>query len=121
MRGILTQVEVGVSSGDTSGTAVVTDVFDRAVIPPSARPDDKAGPRGIGAASATSVRPDDRTGQRGPGTIQQPEITLLSDNGSEWTNYLIGAAGGLGASLLLMGGMAVALHFRRRHGPIALP
>ena len=98
------------------------DTRDQAVS--HARPDDRAGPLGIGAVTvprrvvaprldAPTGRPDDRGGVRGPGasTASLPSTAAASVQSTfQWDDAALGAGAVLG--LLLFGG-AVGLTIRR--------
>ncbi len=59
------------------------------------------------------VRPDDRAGVRG---IDDTPVAAAATSGSfDWTDAGIGAASGLGLSLLLVGGLVLGLSTRREH------
>jgi hypothetical protein len=68
------------------------------------RPDDRAarrGPEGAEATRTTSVRPDDRSGTRFPGAVP---IVSATETASlfDWSDAAIGAVGALGAALLIL-------------------
>jgi hypothetical protein len=70
--------------------------------------------------SASPLHPNDRAVPR-PIT-QEPVLARPSGgNSSEWGNIAIGALGGLGIALFLLGGTLVALHKRRHDDQVALP
>jgi hypothetical protein len=70
--------------------------------------------------SATAIHPNDRAVPRP--VSQQPLLSAPSSgNGTEWGNIAIGAFGGLGIALILVGGTLVALHKRRHDDRVALP
>jgi hypothetical protein len=80
----------------------------------SARPDDRGGLRGPGAFSTSSVRPDDRAIPRGPGTATS-RVAVETSGRFDWGDASIGAFGGAGLALLLVGGIAFLVS--RRAGP----
>jgi hypothetical protein len=65
------------------------------------------------ANAGQPVRPDDRGGIRG---VEEPQVAAAASSGSfDWTDASIGAASGLGLSLLLVGGLVLGLSTRREH------
>lgn len=78
------------------------------------RPDDRAASRGPGAFATgdAATQPDDRAGLRGPGATVATPIVTSADGGFDWGDAGIGAFGGAGIALLLIG--AVALVASRR-------
>jgi hypothetical protein len=90
------------------------------------RPDDRAGVRGVGQASAPdyierklialerqvsqAVHADDRAGIRGPGPIETPTLVTSHGDGFDWTDAGIGASAAVFMSALL----AAAAMSRRR-------
>ena len=114
----------------TAATAkAVPDAFERAVARGEvaresafARPDDRAGSRGInptllsGVTSSTSLRPDDRAGSRGIGVTTTTDASVSSSSSTDWSPAFYAGAGFLGA--MLVAGCAFALT-RRQHGGIA--
>jgi hypothetical protein len=60
------------------------------------------------------VRPDDRGGIRG--IDDAPAAAATSSTSFDWTDAGIGAASGLGLSLLIVGGLVLGLTTRRQHG-----
>ena len=95
------------------------------------RPDDRAGPLGVGAAQAltstgtadgsTVVRPDDRATLRGPGAVDStvvvatPGAIAAAADGFDWTDAAIGAAGAI-AVMVLAGALGVAAVRARQGG-----
>jgi hypothetical protein len=95
------------------------------------RPDDRAGPLGVGAAQAltstgtadgsTVVRPDDRATLRGPGAVDStvvvatPWAIAAAADGFDWTDAAIGAAGAI-AVMVLAGALGVAAVRARQGG-----
>jgi hypothetical protein len=74
---------------------------------------------GAGDAAAP-IHPNDRAVPRP--VSQQPLLsTPSSGDGTEWGNIAIGAFGGLGIALILVGGTLVAQHKRRHDDQVALP
>jgi hypothetical protein len=71
--------------------------------------------------AATAIHPNDRAVPRP--VSQQPLVSAPSsgNDGTEWGNIAIGALGGLGIALLLVGGTLVVLHKRRHDDRVALP
>lgn len=71
------------------------------------RPDDRNGARGAGAL-VTDVRsvghPDDRAGARGQGAFTTV-VVPSSPSSFDWGDALIGGLGGVGAAVLLAGGV----------------
>ncbi len=84
------------------------------------RPDDRSGVHGPGTVAAqqqqpsATVRPDDRAGVRGPGAPTATVVVSTSSNGFDWSDALIGGAGGMGAAFLLTGCTFLALSQRNR-------
>ena len=95
------------------------------------RPDDRAGPLGVGAAQAltstgtaddsTVLRPDDRATLRGPGAVDStvvvatPGAIATAADGFDWTDAAIGAAGAI-AVMVLAGALGVAAVRARQGG-----
>jgi hypothetical protein len=95
------------------------------------RPDDRAGPLGVGAAQAlastgaadgsTVLRPDDRATLRGPGAVDStvvvatPGTIAAAADGFDWTDAAIGAAGAI-AVMVLAGALGVAAVRARQGG-----
>ena len=95
------------------------------------RPDDRAGPLGVGAAQAltstgtadgsTVLRPDDRATLRGPGAVDStvvvatPWAIAAAADGFDWTDAAIGAAGAI-AVMVLAGALGVAAVRARQGG-----
>ena len=93
------------------------------------RPDDRAGPLGVGAAQplastadgSTVVRPDDRATLRGPGAVDStvvvatPWAIAAAADGFDWTDAAIGAAGAI-AVMVLAGALGVAAVRARQGG-----
>jgi hypothetical protein len=80
------------------------------------RPDDRDGARGPGAIGSDArevARPDDRAGVRGPGAITTVVVSS-STNSFDWGDALIGGLGGVGAALLLAGGLFVLMGQRSK-------
>jgi hypothetical protein len=84
------------------------------------RPDDRAGPIGVGSVTApaqtstSSPRPDDRAEPRGPGAISlAPAAIPIADDGFDWRDAGVGLAGGLGLALVAAGLLAAATHKQR--------
>jgi hypothetical protein len=74
------------------------------------RPDDRAGSRGsVAIAPVAGVRPDDRGGTRGPAiaAVRTPTIVSVASGGFDWGSAGIGAAGGAGAILALLGAFLI--------------
>jgi hypothetical protein len=104
------------------------DTKDQAVS--RVRPDDRAGPLGVGAATlpqrvaarrvdSAPSRPDDRAGTRGPGAIStslQSPAAASVESTFHWDDAALGAGAVLA---LLLIGSAVGLMTRRR-GRVAL-
>ncbi len=61
--------------------------------------------------STTVVRPDDRGGVRG---VESTPTIVASPSGFDWGDAGIGALGAFGFSLLLAGGMLLAIHSHQR-------
>jgi hypothetical protein len=84
------------------------------------RPDDRAGVHGPGLVAAqqqqpsAAIRPDDRAGVRGTGAAPSTIVFSTSSNGFDWSDALIGGAGGMGAALLLTGCTFLVLSQRNR-------
>ena len=96
------------------------------------RPDDRGGIKGVAAteaatASSGSTRPDDRGGLQGvgafststTGTDTVAPVVAASSGGFDWSDAGIGAFGGAGLALLLVGGVALLVP-RRTGARIAL-
>jgi hypothetical protein len=105
------------------GTVVVT----ASLVVPVAQAkhvDDRAGVHGPGLVAAqqqqpsAAVRPDDRAGARGTGAAPATVVFSTSSNGFDWSDALIGGAGGMGAAFLLTGCTFLALSQRYRARPI---
>jgi hypothetical protein len=82
------------------------------------RPDDRAGPIGVGAVTYadSSIRPDDRPEPRGPGSI--PIVLVTSQPATDrfdWRDAGMGAVGALALALVLAGGLGLATRARRGH------
>jgi hypothetical protein len=99
---------------------------------PAIRPDDRGGLKGVAAAEAVtassgSTRPDDRGGLQGVGAFSTPAdpgstttpLVVASSSEFDWSDAGIGAFGGAGLALLLVGGIAL-LATRRTGTRIAL-
>jgi hypothetical protein len=70
--------------------------------------------------SNTAIHPNDRAIHRP--VSQEPLVSAPSSgNGSEWGTIGIGALGGLGIALLLVGGTLAAQHKRKHDDQVALP
>ena len=85
----------------------------------STRPDDRAAARGPGAiaaqqAASTPVRPDDRAGARGPEALTPTPVVESRSSGFDWSAAAIGMVSGMGAALLLTGGLFLLLGQRSR-------
>lgn len=91
-------------------------------------PDDRALPRGTTPppdfvdryvarvsvpSGQTAVHPDDRALARATTPVEAPTLVRISDRGFDWTDFGVGAVGGFGIALSLMG---VALIGLRRSG-----
>jgi hypothetical protein len=86
-------------------------------------PDNRAN-HGVGAIAAgpvtVAVRPDDGAAPRGPGAIGLPVVAVTgADGGFDWGDAGIGAFGGAGIVLLLVGAAAL-LAARRPDTDVAL-
>jgi hypothetical protein len=95
-----------------------TDGITASEIAGSTHPDNRAEPRGPGAIAAqqgasTPIRPDDRPEPRGPGAFTTTQI-VESSGGFDWSSAAIGMVGGIGAALLLTGGLFLVLGQRSR-------
>ncbi|MFL5980672.1 MAG: hypothetical protein ACJ74R_03050 [Gaiellaceae bacterium] len=80
------------------------------------RPDDRGGIRGnevVAPVTAASARPDDRAGYRGPSAPVTARVTVVS-NGFDWRDAFVGGLSGIGITLLLMGGLFLAMNRRTR-------
>jgi hypothetical protein len=102
---------------------IATVVVAASIVVPVAQAqhaDDRAGVRGPGPVAAqqqqpsAAVRPDDRAGIRGTGTPTATLVVSTSSNDFDWSDALIGGAGGMGAALLLTGGTFLVLSQRNR-------
>jgi hypothetical protein len=92
-----------------------------------ARPDDRAGVRGVESTSVTdeslsqsaSSGPDNRAGIRGPGAVEirTPQLVTVKADGFDWSDAGIGAGTTIGITLVLISGLAVS---RRRHSGLAV-
>jgi hypothetical protein len=80
------------------------------------RPDDRAGPRGPGAAVVVPVRPDDRAEPRGPG-IGPSVVYTVDTSAFHWRDAGVGFGAATGIVLLAGGFLLVA----RRHRKSSLP
>jgi hypothetical protein len=93
--------------------------------PTQVRPDDRAGVRGVGRTGlAGSVRPDDRAGIRGSGgtNYAAPVATSRAEVASDrfdWSSAGAGAAGALALAMLLTGGVLSVRRIQRRPGAAA--
>jgi hypothetical protein len=75
-----------------------------------------------GITTTTSVRPDDRAAPRpAPVGPTGPATSASGDDGTEWGDVAMGALGGFGIGLFLIGGTLLALRNRRHDGGVALP
>lgn len=95
-----------------------TDGITASGIAGSTHPDNRAEPRGPGAiaaqqAASKPIRPDDRPEPRGPGAFTTTQI-VESSGGFDWSSAAIGMVGGIGAALLLTGGLFLVLGQRSR-------
>lgn len=91
-----------------------------------ARPDDRAGTRGIGSVSTPAQhtrnvvddrRPDDRAGVRGIGSSASASASgLAARSGFDWADAGIGAGITLGLMLLGTGAVFVGVRHRRSAG-----
>jgi hypothetical protein len=73
-----------------------------------------------GGTSNTAIHPNDRAIPRP--VSQEPIVSAPSSgNDTEWGNIGIGALGGLGIALFLVGGTLVALRKRKHDDQVALP
>ena len=112
------------STGYDVGGVLIQPGQSAAEATPSIRPDDRAGLRSIGGASAPTagalslndsahaVRPDDRAGLRGS---EASEPLATSSGGSfDWNDASVGALGAMGIYVLLGGFALLAVNNRRR-------
>jgi hypothetical protein len=79
-------------------------------------PDDRALPRATSPDLVRSPRPDDRALPRATNPIElsrPPTLVRVSDRGFDWTDFGIGAVGGFGIALALMGAALIVV---RRSG-----
>jgi hypothetical protein len=89
---------------DSKGVAAVS------VSAPAVRPDDRAGPLGVGrdavvSEPGTSLRPDDRPGPLGIGLVEPIQVVGPGD-GFDWGDAGLGAGAALALALLAAGGFA---------------
>jgi len=83
----------------------------------STHPDNRAAARGPGAIAANvsgAPRPDDRGDARGPGATLPTVVAVSTGNGFDWSAAVVGAAGGMGAALLLAGCAVLLMAQRNR-------
>lgn len=80
-------------------------------------PDNRGEPRGPGAIAAAqdraAPRPDDRGEPRGPGALT-PVVVASNRDGFDWADAAIGGLSGLGAALLVAGGVLLVVNQRNR-------
>ena len=119
-----------------SWKAIATTAAAFALVVPSwavgaERPDDRAGPLGVGGAQALAstgvgdgsavLRPDDRAALRGPGAfdatvvVATPGAITAAADSFDWTDAAIGALGAL-AVVVLAGALGVAAVRARQGG-----
>jgi len=93
------------------------------------RPDDRAGPLGVGGAAALAstgggadsgvLRPDDRGTLRGPGAVDSSVVIATAvpatADGFDWTDAAIGALGAI-AVVVLAGALGLAAVRARQGG-----
>jgi len=93
------------------------------------RPDDRAGPLGVGGAAALAstgggadsavLRPDDRATLRGPGAVDSSVLVATAvpatADGFDWTDAAIGALGAI-AVVVLAGALGLAAVRARQGG-----
>jgi hypothetical protein len=80
----------------------------------SLHPDDRAVARATSPNLVSqSIHPDDRALPRAITPIEAPTLVRVSDRGFDWTDFGVGAVGGFGIALVLMGAAVIGL---RRSG-----
>lgn len=113
--GAFEQAQASVTRPDDR--AVHGVIVEHATQAAATRPDDRSearGPGAIGSDARDVTRPDDRSGTRGPGATTTTVVMPSSTNGFDWGDALIGGLGGVGAALLLAGGLFVLLSQRSK-------
>lgn len=83
----------------------------------SLHPDDRALSRATGPDLVSSLHPDDRALARASNPIEPsepPTLVRVSDRGFDWTDFGVGAIGGFGIALALMGATLIVLRLPRR-------
>jgi hypothetical protein len=111
----------GVTVLRKSGTVIVTGQQEQPAWYTALMARSQAMNEFYGAGGTPSpLHPNDRAVPRP--ISQEPVLARPSgSNSSEWGNVAIGALGGLGIALFLLGGTLVALHKRRHDDQVALP
>jgi hypothetical protein len=85
--------------------------------PGSLHPDDRALPRVATPDLVGSLHPDDRALPRFSGPIEpseQPTLVRVSDRSFDWTDFGVGAVGGFGIALALMGATLIVPRLAHR-------
>jgi hypothetical protein len=100
------------------GTAVA---FALALVPAALaagiHPDDRALPRATGPDPVPSLHPDDRALPRASSAIEPsdpPTLVRVPDRGFDWMDFGVGAIGGFGIALALMGATLIAPRLAHR-------
>jgi hypothetical protein len=88
----------------------------------SLHPNDRAVSRATSPDLVSSPNPDDRALPRASNPIESsepPTLVRVADRGFEWTDFGIGALGGFGIALALMGATLIVLQRAQREARLA--
>lgn len=83
----------------------------------SLHPDDRAVSRSTSPDLVSSLHPDDRALPRASNPIEPsepPTLVRVADRGFKWTDFGVGAIGGFGIALALMGATLIVLRLAHR-------
>jgi hypothetical protein len=88
----------------------------------SLHPDDRAVSRTTSLDLVSSLHPDDRALPRASSAIEAsepPTLVRVPDRGFDWTDFGVGAIGGFGIALALMGATLMVLRQGHREARLA--
>jgi hypothetical protein len=80
----------------------------------SLHPDDRAVARATNPDLVSSLHPDDRALSRASTPSEAPTLVRVSDRGFDWADFGVGAIGGFGIALALMGATLIVVRFPSR-------
>jgi hypothetical protein len=100
------------------GTAVAFALaLAPAALPAGIHPDDRALSRATAPDLVRSLHPDDRAVSRASIAIEPsepPTLVRVADRGFDWTDFGVGAIGGFGIALALMGATLIVPRIAHR-------